>query len=125
MKIALTAVAFGLAGFAVAAQAQQITGAGATFPAPVYAKWGELAKAATGMELNYQAIGSGGGQNQILQRTVDFGASDAPLTPTQASACNGCVTMHRGTPSCWCCTAASTARSFPTLSPVAACTLAT
>ncbi len=83
MKIALTAVAFGLAGFAVAAQAQQITGAGATFPAPVYAKWGELAKAATGMELNYQAIGSGGGQNQILQRTVDFGASDAPMDPAK------------------------------------------
>jgi len=59
--------------------AQQITGAGATFPAPVYAKWGEAAKAATGLELNYQAIGSGGGQNQIFNRTVDFGASDAPV----------------------------------------------
>ena len=83
MKIAITALALGLAGFAVApvaAQAQQITGAGATFPAPVYQKWGELAKAATGLELNYQAIGSGGGQNQILQRTVDFGASDAPMS---------------------------------------------
>ena len=82
MKIAVTAVAFGLAGFVVAggaARAQQITGAGATFPAPVYTKWAEQAKAATGIELNYQAIGSGGGQNQILQRTVDFGASDAPM----------------------------------------------
>ena len=59
--------------------AQHITGAGATFPAPVYAKWGEAAKAAVGIELNYQAIGSGGGQNQIFQRTVDFGASDAPV----------------------------------------------
>ncbi len=59
--------------------AQQITGAGATFPAPVYAKWGEAAKAAIGIELNYQAIGSGGGQNQIMNRTVDFGASDAPV----------------------------------------------
>ncbi len=59
--------------------AQQITGAGATFPAPVYAKWGEAAKAAVGIELNYQAIGSGGGQNQIFNRTVDFGASDAPV----------------------------------------------
>ena len=59
--------------------AQQITGAGATFPAPVYAKWGEAAKAALGIELNYQAIGSGGGQNQIMNRTVDFGASDAPV----------------------------------------------
>jgi phosphate transport system substrate-binding protein len=84
MKIAATALALGLAGFAVTtgvAQAQQITGAGATFPAPIYTKWAEQAKAAIGIELNYQAIGSGGGQNQILQRTVDFGASDAPMTP--------------------------------------------
>ena len=65
------------------AAAQQITGAGATFPAPVYTKWGEAAKAATGIELNYQAIGSGGGQNQILNRTVDFGASDAPMDPAK------------------------------------------
>lgn len=78
-KIAITTLALGLA-VSAGAQAQQITGAGATFPAPVYTKWGEAAKAATGLELNYQAIGSGGGQNQILQRTVDFGASDAPMT---------------------------------------------
>jgi phosphate transport system substrate-binding protein len=87
MKIAVTALALaGLAGLTVAAgsaQAQQITGAGATFPAPVYTKWGEQAKAAIGIELNYQAIGSGGGQNQILQRTVDFGASDAPMDPAK------------------------------------------
>lgn len=61
------------------AQGAQITGAGATFPAPVYAKWGEAAKNAAGIQLNYQAIGSGGGQNQIFNRTVDFGASDAPV----------------------------------------------
>src|SRR3954449_3438599 len=83
MKAAITAVAIGLAVFVPAAQAQQITGAGATFPAPVYTKWGELAKSAVGIELNYQAIGSGGGQNQILQRTVDFGASDAPMDPAK------------------------------------------
>ena len=77
--LAITLAAFTSAPFAGAAQAQQITGAGATFPAPVYAKWGEAAKAATGIELNYQAIGSGGGQNQIFNRTVDFGASDAPV----------------------------------------------
>ena len=70
---ALTCVA------ALPVSAQQITGAGATFPAPVYTKWGEAAKAAIGVELNYQAIGSGGGQNQIMNRTVDFGASDAPV----------------------------------------------
>jgi phosphate transport system substrate-binding protein len=79
MRIAVAALAIGLAGFAFGANAQQITGAGATFPAPVYTKWGEAAKAAVGIELNYQAIGSGGGQNQILNRTVDFGASDAPM----------------------------------------------
>src|SRR5271157_3671146 len=83
MKLAMTAVAIWLAGFSLAASAQQITGAGATFPAPVYTKWGEAAKAASGIELNYQAIGSGGGQNQILNRTVDFGASDAPMDPAK------------------------------------------
>jgi phosphate transport system substrate-binding protein len=83
MRLAATVLAFGLGAFTVAAQAQQITGAGATFPAPVYTKWGEAAKAALGLELNYQAIGSGGGQNQILNRTVDFGASDAPMDPAK------------------------------------------
>ena len=81
MKLVPTMLAAAFAGVVLtaAAQAQQITGAGATFPAPVYAKWGEAAKAALGVELNYQAIGSGGGQNQITNRTVDFGASDAPM----------------------------------------------
>jgi phosphate transport system substrate-binding protein len=81
MRLVTTVLAIALAGFGfvAGAQAQQITGAGATFPAPIYTKWGELAKAAIGIELNYQAIGSGGGQNQILNRTVDFGASDAPM----------------------------------------------
>lgn len=58
----------------------QITGAGATFPAPVYAKWAEAYKAATGASLNYQAVGSGGGIKQITAKTVDFGASDDPLS---------------------------------------------
>jgi phosphate transport system substrate-binding protein len=69
------ALAFGLA----AAQAADITGAGASFPAPVYAKWAEAYKAATGHNLNYQAIGSGGGVKQITAKTVDFGASDDPI----------------------------------------------
>ena len=56
-----------------------ITGAGATFPAPLYAKWAEAGKSASGANLNYQAIGSGGGQTQINNRTVNFGASDAPV----------------------------------------------
>lgn len=88
MKLVTSILAVSLAGITAAAQAQQITGAGATFPAPVYAKWGEAAKAAIGIELNYQAIGSGGGQTQILNRTVDFGASDAPMDPAKLQSGN-------------------------------------
>jgi len=62
-----------------AAQATDITGAGATFPYPVYSKWAEAFKAKTGIGMNYQSIGSGGGIKQIKAKTVDFGASDAPL----------------------------------------------
>ncbi len=65
----------------VTALAANISGAGATFPAPVYAKWAEAYKAQTGNALNYQAIGSGGGIKQIEAGTVDFGASDKPLKP--------------------------------------------
>ncbi len=60
--------------------AQEITGAGASFPAPVYAKWASDYNKATGVKVNYQSIGSGGGIKQIDSKTVDFGASDAPLT---------------------------------------------
>lgn len=93
MKFVPTVLAAALAGLALGGaaapvSAQQITGAGATFPAPVYSKWGEAAKAAVGVELNYQAIGSGGGQNQILNRTVDFGASDAPMTAEKLTSGN-------------------------------------
>ena len=64
---------------AMPAFAADITGAGASFPAPLYAKWGSAYKAATGNALNYQSIGSGGGQTQIKARTVDFGATDDPM----------------------------------------------
>src|SRR4051812_6466091 len=84
----LLASALACAAAALPATAQQITGAGATFPAPLYAKWAEAAKPAINVELNYQAIGSGGGQNQILNRTVDFGASDAPMDPAKLQAGN-------------------------------------
>jgi phosphate transport system substrate-binding protein len=66
---------------ASAAAAADITGAGATFPYPIYAKWADAYKKATGTGLNYQSIGSGGGIKQIGAKTVDFGASDMPLTP--------------------------------------------
>ncbi len=71
-----------------AVSAQQITGAGATFPAPVYTKWGELARQAIGVQLNYQGIGSSGGVNQITNRTVDFGASDAPVPADKLASAN-------------------------------------
>jgi phosphate transport system substrate-binding protein len=61
--------------------AADLTGAGATFPYPIYSKWAEAYKAATGIGLNYQSIGSGGGIKQIKAKTVDFGASDMPLKP--------------------------------------------
>jgi phosphate transport system substrate-binding protein len=73
-------VAATLAATATAAFAD-ISGAGATFPYPVYAKWAEAYKAKTGIGMNYQSIGSGGGIKQIKAKTVDFGASDKPLDP--------------------------------------------
>lgn len=65
--------------FSLHAAAQTITGAGATFPYPVYAKWAEAYKKETGVSLNYQSIGSSGGMRQIRAKTVTFGASDAPV----------------------------------------------
>jgi len=75
--LALTAVA----ATAFSALAAEISGAGATFPYPVYAKWAEAYAAKTGLKMNYQSIGSGGGIKQITAKTVDFGASDMPLKP--------------------------------------------
>jgi phosphate transport system substrate-binding protein len=72
-----------VAGLFTNAIAADITGAGATFPYPLYAKWAEQYKAKTGTGLNYQSIGSGGGIKQIQAKTVDFGASDMPLKPEE------------------------------------------
>ncbi len=67
-----------------AAQAQKLTGAGATFPYPIYSKWfSEYASAHPGVEINYQSIGSGGGIRQVTAGLVDFGATDAPATDEQ------------------------------------------
>ena len=74
-----------VASFSVA-QAADITGAGATFPYPIYAKWAEAYKQSTGNGLNYQSIGSGGGIKQIKAKTVDFGASDMPLKAEELNA---------------------------------------
>ena len=72
------AVALSVASFGVLAN--DVTGAGATFPAPVYAKWAAAYNTATGVRINYQSVGSGAGIRQIKAKTVDFGASDMPLT---------------------------------------------
>lgn len=80
LKAALLAAGFILA---PSAFATDITGAGATFPYPIYAKWAESYNVKTGVKLNYQSIGSGGGIKQITNKTVDFGASDKPLKPEE------------------------------------------
>src|SRR6266705_501716 len=80
-RFALLLIAVGLASHS--ALAIDITGAAATFPYPIYAKWAEAYKAKTGNNLNYQSIGSGGGIRQIQNKTVDFGASDMPLKPEE------------------------------------------
>ena len=76
-------------GAASAAHADEITGAGATFPQPIYTRWAELYAATPGGDtLNYQGIGSGAGVTQIINRTVDFGASDAPVDPARLASNN-------------------------------------
>ncbi|HYM71591.1 MAG TPA: phosphate ABC transporter substrate-binding protein PstS [Stellaceae bacterium] len=77
----LTAAAAAVLAAALPAAAAEISGAGATFPYPIYAKWAEAYKAKTNTSMNYQSIGSGGGIKQITAKTVDLGASDMPLKP--------------------------------------------
>jgi phosphate transport system substrate-binding protein len=83
MNFASSRVVIGLAALAatLSVSAAEVTGAGATFPAPIYAKWADAYQKATGNRINYQSIGSGGGIKQIMAKTVDFGATDMPLTP--------------------------------------------
>ena len=82
-QLVLSIAAVSSMAFASASFANDITGAGATFPYPVYAKWAEAYKAQGGANMNYQSIGSGGGIKQINAKTVDFGASDMPLKPEE------------------------------------------
>jgi len=79
LVMATALLAAGSMGSALAGDVMSIAGAGATFPYPIYAKWAEAYNKKTGVKLNYQSIGSGGGIKQIKAKTVDFGASDAPL----------------------------------------------
>src|SRR5260370_27904725 len=87
MKIIKRLLILGVAAsLSIAASAADISGAGATFPYPIYAKWGDAYKKLTGIGLNYQSIGSGGGIKQIKAKTVTFGASDMPLKPDDLKA---------------------------------------
>ena len=86
MKHLFVSIAVAASAFAATAQAANITGAGATFPYPIYAKWAELYKAASGNGMNYQSVGSGAGIKQIKAKTVDFGASDMPLPAAELNA---------------------------------------
>jgi phosphate transport system substrate-binding protein len=95
MIVAVTLGAGAIAGGGVtsvaSAQGGSLTGAGSTLVAPLLTRWANEYKATKGVQVVYGAVGSGAGIQQITSRTVDFGASDAPLTPDQAAACNGCV----------------------------------
>ena len=88
MKMNFKALVGAVAGLAIAttAMAAEITGAGASFPFPIYAKWAAAYKGVSGTSLNYQSIGSGGGIAQIKAKTVAFGATDKPLTPKELNA---------------------------------------
>ena len=78
LRMAVASLSLSL--ISAAAMAQDVTGAGATFPAPLYSKWADAYNKATGARINYQSVGSGAGMRQIRAKTVDFGASDVPLT---------------------------------------------
>ncbi len=86
-RLAIVLAIAGVASLTTAAGAQQLTGAGATFPYPVYSKWfDEYRKLHPAVQVNYQSIGSGGGIRQVTEGTVDFGASDGPMTDDQLAA---------------------------------------
>ncbi|MDQ6827370.1 MAG: phosphate ABC transporter substrate-binding protein PstS [Gemmatimonadota bacterium] len=91
LRLAATGLLVGLG--ATAAAAQDLTGAGATFPNPLYTKWFSDYAAKTGVKINYQSIGSGGGIRQLTEGTVDFGASDAPMSDAEIAKLKGPV-MH-------------------------------
>src|SRR5215218_2159239 len=91
MQRPLITIAATLALTAAPAAAQTLTGAGATFPNPIYTKWFDAYNKKTGIQINYQSIGSGGGIRQFTEGTVDFGASDGPMNESQIQAVSGNV----------------------------------
>jgi phosphate transport system substrate-binding protein len=92
IAVALSATAF-LAG-TVSAQSVDLTGAGATFPYPIYSKWFADYAQSTGVKINYQSIGSGGGIRQLSEQTVDFGASDGPMSDAELASAKGGPVLH-------------------------------
>lgn len=79
---------------AAAGSAKELTGAGATFPYPLYSKWFDVYNQKTGIKVNYQSVGSGAGIKQLTERTVDFGASDAPMSEQQIQQAGGGDIFH-------------------------------
>jgi phosphate transport system substrate-binding protein len=90
-KTTLAGIAAALAVTSTRAASQSLTGAGATFPNPIYTKWFDAYHKKTGVEINYQSIGSGGGIRQFTEQTVDFGATDSPMNQEQMTAVQGKV----------------------------------
>ena len=84
-------IGLGILAITAPVSAQSLTGAGATFPNPIYTKWFDAYNKKTGIQINYQSIGSGGGIRQFTEGTVDFGASDGPMNESQIQAVNGNV----------------------------------
>lgn len=76
------------------AGAQDLTGAGSSFAAPIYNSWAQVYAAKTGVKVNYQSVGSGAGINQISEQTVDFGATDGPMTDAQMAKAKGGAILH-------------------------------
>ena len=92
VRLALASLLLAAAG--TPAAAQELTGAGATFPYPIYSKWFSDYAATRGVKINYQSIGSGGGIRQLSEQTVDFGASDAPMSDAELAKAKGGPIMH-------------------------------
>ncbi len=90
----IACAAAGIAAFVVPAAAQDLTGAGATFPNPIYSKCFSDYATKTGVKINYQPIGSGGGIRQLSEQTVDFGATDAPMSDDELGKAKGGAVMH-------------------------------
>src|SRR5688572_9298931 len=88
-KQARTDTAGGAAPAQSTSSGADLTGAGATFPNPLYSKWFDAYATKTGVKINYQSIGSGGGVRQISEQTVDFGASDAPMSDVELAKTKG------------------------------------